>query len=116
MSKLTNLQRHMYNGLLDLSWDEPYIQIGDLYMHLNHGDDMEYYGHRYERNVFAETLRALESANKLLCGPEEVNGTLLHTVTPIVKGGHAYSHPSDFYTTKANFLSIHQIPEVWKNA
>ena len=109
MKKLTDLQRKLYNNLLDLSWDQPYIQYADLYVNFWSGDVSDEL--LQEGTSFAETLRALESAKKVLCGPEDVEGVLLHTVSPIVKGGIAYSHPSDHYTTRANFLAIHQLPE-----
>ena len=109
MKKLTDLQRKLYNNLLDLSWDEPYIQYADLYVNFGKTDVCDEF--LEAGTSFAETLRALESAKKVLCGPEDVEGVRLHTVSPIVKGGRAYSYPSDHYTTRANFLAIHQLPE-----
>ena len=107
--KLTKLQVDMYNGLLDLSWDMHVIEYADLYVHL--GDTGVADPWLEAGTSFAKTLRVLEKAKLVLTGPEDVEGIRIHTVSPIVKGGNVYSHPRDFYTTKFNFLVIHQLPE-----
>lgn len=112
--KLTELQRHMYNGLLDLSWDNPHIDHVELYMHLSETETCDQW--MEQGTSYAETLRALESAKKVLVGLEDVAGVPWHTVTPIVKGGHSYAFPSDVYTSKAVFLAIHQLPKESNNA
>ena len=88
MSKqeLTTEQAELYNSLLDLNWSEPHIELKGIVAHTQ--------GNRLNIN---ETLTALAAKGKVLTGPEDVDGILKHTVTPLLKGGNAYGYPIDFF-------------------
>jgi len=89
MSKqeLTTEQAELYNGLLDLNWLEPYIQIKDIIRHTQN-----------RHTNISELLTALATKGKVLIGQEDVGADeYKQTFTPLLKGGNAYGYPMDFF-------------------
>ena len=101
--ELTLTEAELYNNLLDLSWSEPAIMYADI---------AEFTGKRYEGGLLS-TLKSLESKGRALIGPEEVEGVMVQTITPIVRYGHAYGHPSDYYKDIETWQAVHKIEVIY---
>ena len=101
--ELTLTEAELYNSLLDLSWSLPAIRYEDI---------EEFTGKRHEVGLRA-ALKSLESKGRALMGPEEVKGVLVYTITPIVRYGHAYGHPSDYYKDQATWQAAHKIEVIY---
>ena len=83
----TQVQKDLFNVLLDMNYSNPYITIEDI---------QEATG--TSKRHLAFVLGDLISKGKILAGNEEALGTMLHTYTPIVYRGQAYGYPLDTFT------------------
>ena len=82
-SKLSPRAISLYNELLEINWAEPAMTMEVIRNHTGHLS-------------IAATLEELISAGKVLHGNEDVQGEVLVTYTPKVKG-IAYGYPLDYY-------------------
>ena len=83
----TQVQKDLFNVLLDMNYSNPYITIEDI---------QEATG--TSKRHLAFVLGDLISKGKILAGNEEALGTVLHTYTPIVYRGQAFGYPLDTFT------------------
>jgi len=82
-TKLSPRAISLYNELLEINWAEPAITTEVIRNHTGHMS-------------IAATLAELIGAGKVLHGNEDVQGKVLVTYTPKVKGV-AYGYPLDYY-------------------
>lgn len=90
---LTMNEVSLYNTLLALNWTNAYIQAADV---------VAVTGQPLAQLM--NTLEALASKGKVLAGPEDIGGILVHTFTPVLKGGHAYGFPMDFFESYKDWM------------
>ena len=96
--KLTKEQAQLYNELLVLNWNNPYIERHNV---LNFtGESL---------NNIAITLEALEAKGFLLTGREDVGeGHMATTHTPITKSG-AYGYPADDFKDFIEWIQQNEV-------
>jgi len=91
--KLTTEQAQLYNELLVLNWDDPYIELADIKYHT-----------KGRQTGIAYIIEALEAKGFLLVGPEAVGkGHMATTHTPITKSG-AYGYPADDFKDYSEWM------------
>jgi len=93
MKNLTLNEVSLYNTLLALNWSNSSIKLSDV---------MAMTGQ--PSGELKATLDTLAAKGKALVGPEDIDGVIVHTITPVIKGGNAYGFPEDFFKDYAHWM------------
>jgi len=91
-TKLSTQATKVYDTLLELNWSEPYLTLEHIQAATGLG-----------RSKLLPKLAELIGGGKVLHGHEDVQGEVLVTYTPKVKGV-AYGYPLDYYKNYTEWM------------
>lgn len=97
-NKLSNPSRLLFNDILELNWDNPYITMRDI---------QEAQG--LQLSKLKMLIAELVNDKRLLVGIEDCDGDYKYTYTPILKGGNSYGYPVDFFKNHGEFIKENKL-------